>query len=629
MSTTTEERAPAARKRKEKPAKVKSEFQSPTKPAKRSKNSTPPAAASSVAATSAVNADDEEDAHMEAVMNEIIAEAEAEDDEADAASPAQVDDEDPVYDGVAATRAQAAASVAAATAAASRSSAAQDSDSEMDSDASSQSSDSDESAASEKKETDTPGDDWISCRSSSAAAVPKIPKGTDFVNPNNTVRYFSVLNRLNLHYTQIRPTDKLKIVESADQQDKKYYNIRPTVEQLFDFSGGAVPRFDKLPFPRNALIVGPAGVAGKFTRMFPYGDRDPIPNSKFPAPDDVSKIRYKLSFTREPYAACLAVDKEGLGQVDADVDVFENKWLRASFDKWGPAAAFKWAKQLFPEALTRAMVSAQKKIKDVEDEYNTKHEAWLQQKKKADKKGKKAPPEPVKPDLSEEAKNKVIMPLFIDQISPAVRTKDDSTTCAMFQAPLLISQSKKQREKGVPYHAKDAWFRGQFSNPPKYINAQKEEKDGFPKILNEVLLYRAVTAEEAKEFKQKGFNNKVPFRLVPWENRFVEADDVVIPAFEPEVFDSKLRSEFRLKLRFLIWIGEKNKLNEATSEVEGVCPTTYFRIAQKYERTKENFNPNTVENTPKPNEKLAAAPVSSPAEVAAAVNDAYQAFASE
>jgi hypothetical protein len=170
--------------------------------------------------------------------------------------------------------------------------------------------------------------------------------------------------------------------------------------------------------------------------------------------------------------------------------------------------------------------------------------------------------------------------------------------CLSLKRRVLRTIPKKQRESGeFQYDPPDEWFRQMFENPPSFKDAKGVEQPGWARILNELPLYRARTRDEAAQAHAAGQRVDSPLVLVPWKDRFVINDDVTAPLFGLETYDTPLGSGVKYHLKGLIWLGEKQGLNMQAKPVEGVDPTTYFLIAQKYERTKENFNPRTVENT--------------------------------
>ena len=546
-----------ARQRATKKARTAKEASSPAKPKLKSK--APPAPV--------VEADDSGDETHKAAVDALFANDDDEPAAAAAAAPA-------AYDGFKASAKSAALKRKAET-------------EEVESDG-----DEAESTTAAAAAAD-PDEGLIQIRNPSKAAMQAvvIPPDTNFSNPNNTLRYWSVKNNLNVHYTQLHPGKHFMIQESKPKAGftKSFFTVNCLKAQKFDFTGNA--NFRPTMFGQ-ATIIGAFGVA-RFPRMWPYGDRDALPNSKFPAPDDVSKIKFKIPVTNHDYASILAVEKEGVGLVDGDADTWQSRWVRMGFDKWAPQAAWKVSTTAFPLRRKELEAEIVNQFKYAESVYSSELESWNASKKKGTK--------PLKPDTSDSKKEEALRRQFlISGIKGSVGSSESHKyEHVNVTAPVLKMQTKKERDAGrEPQLPNDPWFVTQYKNPPLWEDkAKKEMKPGFPKIPNDVPMFRCVTADEAEELHNRGRTIPSPIRLVPRENRFVVTDDIIAPIYTIDKFDSKMGSGFRFILVGVIWLGERGRLNEHREPVDGVDPTTYFVMAQKYERTKSNFNPNNVENS--------------------------------
>lgn len=433
----------------------------------------------------------------------------------------------------------------------------------------------------------------------------EIPPGTSFVSPNNTLRYWSLKYGLNIHYTEINPKVhlSLKFTKPGKGYTKSFTTVTCTKDQKFDFTGGN--KFVK-DWKSEFVCIGAFGVVA-YPSMWPYGNRDPRPGgaAKF-TPADSSKIRMLFSFTNQDYAASLAHEKPNKGTVDFDADMFVSRFF-LGVDSWAAAASWGISSDVFP--LRRAALEAevQKEFDALSTEYDIALENWesdMEKWKEVKKNKAPQPKKPVKPDLSAAKKEEALRVKFLQSgiYRSASVPKGQKYTAVTFQAPLLVGQTVKEREAKTAYNGKDPWFQRQFTNPDKYKTkndkGEEIEKDGFPKVMRDVPFYRAFTRDEAAEYKKQG--KKMPdnpYVLVPWENRFVVRDDVVAPIWGLEKIDSISNGVFRVIIKGVIWLGERGRLNEAAVPVEGVDPRCYFLTAQRYERTRENFNPKTVENS--------------------------------
>ena len=418
-----------------------------------------------------------------------------------------------------------------------------------------------------------------------------IPADTNFSNPNNTLRYFSIKNSLNVHYSELNPAKHFMIHESKPKAGftRSFFSVNCLKAQKFDFTGNT--NFRPTMFGQ-ATVIGAFGVT-RYPRMYPYGDRDALPNSKFPAPDDVSKIKFKIPVTNHDYASVLAMEKNNVGLVDGDADTWQSRWVRMGFDKWAPQAAWKVSTTAFPLRRKELEAEIVNQFKYAESVYSSELESWNASKKKGTK--------PLKPDTSDAKKEEALRrQFFINGIKGSVGSSENHKyEHVNVTAPVLKMQTKKDRDAGrEPQLPNDPWFVTQYKNPPLWEDKSKKEmKPGFPKIPNDVPMFRCVTADEAEALHASGRSIASPIRLIPRENRFIVTDDVVAPIYTIDKFDSKMGSGFRFILVGVVWLGERGRLNEMRQPVAGVDPTTYFVMAQKYERTKANFNPNNVENS--------------------------------
>lgn len=471
----------------------------------------------------------------------------------------------------------------------------------------------------------SPPDDgsWLQLRNTVKQVVTSIPEGTNFSNPNNTLRYFSIKHKLRVHWTEVNPaTDFIMTYEKPKPPfTKAFFSVKCIKPQKFDFTGGT--NFKPPPFNR-AIVVGAFCVV-KYPRMYPYGDRDPIPNSKYGAPDDVSKIKYKLPCTNMDYASNLATEKPGVGLVDSDADLWLSKWARMGFDKWVPKAAWSADAGAFENGRKLLQAKVNTDFKNKENEYKEACEEYIRNGKKGEK--------PKKPDLSDKAREAALRNEFIRSAFRASVLENEKTHYehVNINQVLLKGQTVKDREaKKEPALPADEWFIKQFKAPPMWEDKkEKKMKPGFPKLMVDIPLLRCVTADEATELHRNKRSMPSCVRLVPRENRFIVDDDVVAPVHEFDHYDTKVGCGMRWILVATIWLGERNKLNEDRLPVKDVDPTSYFVMAQKYERTKENFNPNTVENSdaqPAANSNAAA---TAAARSDYETNEEYADFASE
>lgn len=422
----------------------------------------------------------------------------------------------------------------------------------------------------------------------------QIPPDTNFANPNQTMRYFSIQNRLNVHYTELNPKKHFacSLSEPGKGFSKSFFSINCVKIQRFDFEGGGM--FKEIPH-RKAKIIGPFGVCA-FPRMWPYGDRFKPEKSKYAAPKDVGKIRFKLPLTNTDYYTSGTIEKPNVGFVDADADVFLSKWLRAGFDSFIKPEAYRYMKSVFPLRMSALEEAIDNQLLTLGTEYEEALQQWTADMEGVDEAD--LTDKPAKPDTSEKKRDEMLRSAFLSSgIKNSVQVnKKSKTEYVNMTRPVLRTLTIKERTEKKVFHAPDAWFKQMHDDPPPFVNSEEKSMPGYPKISNDLPMFRAFTAEEAAQLHANGGKNKVPYRLVPYENRFVVQGDVVAPIFGIENFDSKLGSGFRFTLEGIIWLGERGALGDGAAPVAGVDPTTYFLTAQKYTRTKDNFNPNTVEN---------------------------------
>jgi hypothetical protein len=456
-------------------------------------------------------------------------------------------------------------------------------------------------AASRRAAAAAADDGLISLNNPAAEPVREIPPNTNFSNPNQTLRYFSLMNKLNVHYTELGPKKHFTLSYTAGKpqfNNKPFVSIKCTKMQRFDATGGS--KFQDVAFGK-AVIFGPFGVT-RYPRMFPYGNRDQSKTSKFPPPKDVGKLKYMLPLTNISYGSS-TVEKPGVGIVDADMDLFLGKWLRGLFDPWVKEEAYKMARagQFFTARLAEIEQPLKDQRKAMQSAYDEQVKAWEATNDALAEDGEENPePRPTKPaDLSDKKYEEKLRAAFmLSGMNPSVKSSEKASyESVMFTRPLLRTVPFKERELNKQYNHPCPWYAGQFTDPPDFTCEGKPASKGYKRLANEELMWRCVTADEAREMKAQGRVNPCPYRLVPWENRFVVDGDITAPVFGFVPFDSKPGAGIRLEKIGVIWLGERGGLNDGQEPIPGVDPTTYFLTAQKYTRTKATFNPDTVENS--------------------------------
>jgi hypothetical protein len=490
----------------------------------------------------------------------------------------------------------------------------------------------------EQRSNKTDSDDDGPVAASSAYGK-KFPFESNPVDPNYTVRKWSDKNALHVHFSQLIPSDSFTVTESASEvYAKKFFGVKCNKPQKFDFNAGS--DFRQYKFGETVVVGAFAEV--KHPRMWPYGDRTPLPHSKFPPPKYNSGIKLKLALFNVGYASNLNHEKKGVGIVDQSADHFMQNWCRLHFAKWAKEQSWKWSQKMFKMRRSELSKPISDRHKAEEAAYNNSKEEWdayeaypraLKEYERAmkswSKVKKNSEPEPEKPEKPEKPRARLM------KKPDTTDAKQESELCAAFMregvngvvltgekdkfehvnfsAPLLRTLTVAERdgkpEKNikplVPNLPNDKFFIDAFRSPPMYTDETKnEKKPGYPLIPVDVPLWRCVTAEEAIHDKKRGFKNTSPHRLISRENRFIVSGDVVAPVFQIDSFDSKTGSGFRFKLLAVIWLGESGRLKVDQTPLawdpvtkEGFDPATYYCMAQPYKRKKGEFDPETVENS--------------------------------
>lgn len=434
-------------------------------------------------------------------------------------------------------------------------------------------------------------------------------------NPNNALRWFSIVHGLNVHYTQLSASRHLRLKYSAPGAGYTipFVTVTCTKSQKWDHSGGT--NFKRIPF-ESFLCIGAFGVQ-HFPRAYKYGNRDFDPRAKF-NPASVAGIQMKFALSNVDFASSQREEKEDFGMVDADAEQFISRWF-SDFDRWARPAAWKLARQAFENLLKSVTTDVETQCKEKMINYTHDLEEYNRKKKG---------PKPVKPNITDIIKTKMIQVEFMKGIKSSIYSTPKADV-VYFGCSLLRTLSTKENSKNCGYigPANDKWFLGQFNKPPPYKNANGQMQPGKPRIMVDVPMYRCVTRAEAASLKQQGRTNISPLVLIPWEDRFVEHNDVTAPIFGIERYDSPSGWGFRNVIKGIIWLGERNGLNESAQPLEGVDPTTYVLIAQQYARTNLTFQPRTVENTKVESftDAAAAAATVSTSNLTADDEEAYQA----
>jgi hypothetical protein len=452
----------------------------------------------------------------------------------------------------------------------------------------------------------------IPLRNPKAAAGFVIPADVSFTNPNNTLFYLSQRHQMKVHWSEVVPDTFFKVKTTTSQTRnglKSYFSVTNCVNQKFNLAGNSAFG-DKIPFGK-AMVLGPFG-ALRYPEMWPYGNRFPPKDAKFPAPGP-GNVRYKMALTASEYSSASSVLKEGGGgTVDDTMDSFITNWVHGRFDAWSRKASWPVSSTFFPERRKEMQDRIESNFRDLRSEYEEKKKKW--------DKGSKKKPAPEEPDTSDAAKERELNRQWMREGFSNRADKEDknSVPYVNFSRDLMRFLTKKEQEDktnlSIPVDP-DGWFKKQQYNPDKYTKKVGNEEllcDGFHRVKVDLPLYRCVTLEEAIEDKKNKRTQLSPYRLVPVEKRWVVYNDVCAPLFSLDVHDTTGKSGpgWRFVLEGVLWLGEANKLPEHNQEPpramfdpaqpkkyyesDGFDPTTYFLVAQKYTRD-ANFKPGTVE----------------------------------
>ena len=418
-----------------------------------------------------------------------------------------------------------------------------------------------------------------------------------FLNPNATVAYFSKKHGLGVHYTELNPEKHFAMDESLPDPKKKIVNQRAfhrvvsSKRQMFDFQGGT--NF-KQPLRKTAMAIGAFGL-GKFTAMYPYGNRWARPGSNFAPPESAGGFQFKLPISNEEYSPLLSHVKDKVGEVDNDQAKFQSSWVRGKMEPWLLNASWTVAKNAFPLALS----TLESEIDNKFTALNEAHAEALEKFLGSNKKQRSGMTNPIPPDTSAARKEELLREAFIGgAFKPIVKTKDSkSFSTVPYSAPVYDRLSVKERDNPafVPdIPADDAYSQALFKNPPKWNNPKKREEwlPGYPLKPHDLPLFACVTPQMAQAIvDKKAPANPSCMRLIPHKDRFVEDDDVTAPIIEwTDKFDSPGGSGWYWRLIGILWLGPKSAMQGTVPPaVAGACPTSYFRLAQPYTRTKENY----------------------------------------
>jgi len=130
------------------------------------------------------------------------------------------------------------------------------------------------------------------------------------------------------------------------------------------------------------------------------------------------------------------------------------------------------------------------------------------------------------------------------------------------------------------------------TTPLKRIYAISLIRKGCP-------LYRAVTYEEYCQDRDNGLvdKNYMPFKLVPFEDSFIDTNDIVIPIMEFEPFSDKCK--IKVEYKAFIWIGEAGKLDFSPKPITDQDDfSKFFFCATPYTNRRTKREPH--EMTPDP-----------------------------
>jgi hypothetical protein len=432
------------------------------------------------------------------------------------------------------------------------------------------------------------------------------PTDEDLLNPNYQFQLYNDKYYTGLHYTQIFPVQHM-IIKNAE--GSKYTNVGTTLDQACDFlcSGNLVKNKKFYPFTNSFSMQmwGPFGVVSD-PQMFPHGNKDPLrANDKF-RPKTAANIRMRLPLRSDEYASKLGVDKDGI-RVDRDQHGFMDYWMKQGFDEWIRSdAVWKYSHLIWPLRLKTLRGKVKEDLGKLMDQYKKQLEKYEEKKQKwvktQKKTGMKAPVAPVSPEIAFDVEKKVRDLLYQDFRSPV--TTKDSHAHVLYSRQLFVSVTKKESEqiangesKGT-YHAPTDYGREQYENPPKY-ECQKtgEMKAGFRRKMDYVRMYRGVTAEERQNMIANKIGSQCPMARVPFECSHIADGDIVAPLFSEEPYDSPLGAGWRQNLLAVLWIGTKGTLDMTRKRLDGVDPSSYFLVAQRYTRTKDFKVTQSVESS--------------------------------
>ncbi len=192
---------------------------------------------------------------------------------------------------------------------------------ESDEDEEEDASDGDEA---EHDKNDSGSDSDTSAPAAASASAKKFPFESNPVDPCYTTRKWSQKNGLHAHFSELTPKDNMSVLPAPNAGYKKaFFSIKCNKPQKFDFAAGT--NFKQHKFGNETIVIGPFA-STSHPRMWPYGDRFPLPHSQFGPPATSSKIKLKLPLFNTGFANPLNQEKKGVGIIDPTADHFLQNW---------------------------------------------------------------------------------------------------------------------------------------------------------------------------------------------------------------------------------------------------------------------------------------------------------------
>jgi hypothetical protein len=402
------------------------------------------------------------------------------------------------------------------------------------------------------------------------------PDSLEYVNPNATILNFSKKNGCNSSYSQFNPLKDFFVDVQHTTKDKEtktwiHYKTNKTCKFLDPQTG----KLEQTKF-NEPFIISPF-MAVQRCQVYPHGNKDAIPDERFPSGGDPSKMKYRFIASAESYAQSLETNNEG-SVVDYDAHQFLTTWWSQLTEFAHSAPVLKHAQYIFPKAFLKIKDSLDKEATEAAEAAAK----WSKMKPKHQKYG--TPPMPM--DYAKSIRDK----LALEHKDAGSVSEFNHIYTIYIATPFFRGVSPSEK---APTVFMDEWVRQAWDSPLDYKTSSGEIKPGWKRVMRALPMFRCITMEERRGMDKLA--SGCPYKPIPRSDSFVVDGDVIAFMFG-YCGDDKTTDKIRAYLphpvlKGLLWLGIKGTFDESRVPDPSLDPTTYVVLAQPYTRTKANFVP--------------------------------------